>query len=77
MDLIAHQGGNPLPWKFRELLTMAELGAYLHKSSEAARKWARRSALPMLKVGREWRVDKRDVDKRMADDAKRSLRQVG
>jgi Helix-turn-helix domain len=56
----------PFAWSFRELLTMAELATYLKKpSGEAARKWAKRHAVPMSKCGREWRVDRRDVDRVM------------
>jgi hypothetical protein len=63
-----------LPWKFRELMRMDELATYLHKSSgEAARKWARRHAVPMSKCGREWRVDRRDVDRVMAEQTKRAI----
>lgn len=78
-DLIAHAGGNPLPWKFRELMTTAELAAYLHKpSGEAARKWARRHRVPMTKVGREWRVDQRDVDRQLKTDTRAAIvEQVG
>jgi hypothetical protein len=72
--LDVHAGGNPLPFKFRELLTMHDLAVYLKKpSGEAARKWARRRLVPMTKCGREWRVDRRDVDRVMADDTRRAL----
>lgn len=61
----------PLPFRFRSLLTMHELAAYLHKpSGEAARKWARRKRLPMEKCGREWRIDQRDVDRQLAEDTR-------
>lgn len=54
---------------------MAELAGYLKKpSGEAARKWARRHSVPMTKCGREWRVDRRDVDRVMAEDTQRALR---
>jgi hypothetical protein len=73
-ELTGLAGGNPLPWKFRELLTMADLAHYLHKpSGEAARKWARRHQVPMSKCGREWRVDRRDVDVVMARETKQAL----
>jgi hypothetical protein len=56
-------------WQFRELLTMAQLATYLQKpSGEAARKWARRHQVPMSKVGREWRVDRRDIDRVITRD---------
>jgi len=64
--------------QFRTLLTMGELAAYLHKSSgEAARKWAKRCNLPMSKVGREWRVDKRDVDRLIEHDTTRAVQNRG
>lgn len=60
-----------LPWQFRELLNMHSLAKYLDKpSGEAARKWARRHGLPMSKVGREWRADKRDVDLAIEKDSR-------
>jgi hypothetical protein len=71
-SLAVHVGGNPLPWKFRELMTMAQLAAYLQKpSGEAARKWMQRWDVPATKCGREWRVDRRDVDRAMAQQAKK------
>jgi hypothetical protein len=78
-SLAAYLGGNPLPFRFRELLTMAQLAAYLQKpSGEAARKWARRHRVPMTKCGREWRVDRRDVDAVMARDTQAAVAaQVG
>jgi hypothetical protein len=73
--LVGLAGAAPLPFKFRELLTMATLATYLQKpSGEAARKWARRHRVPMTKCGREWRVDRRDVDRVMAEDTQRTLR---
>ena len=69
-----HDGGVVAP-PFRKLLTMHALATYLDKpSGEAARKWARRHRVPMLKCGREWRVDRRDVDRVMADATQRALR---
>lgn len=63
------------PWRFRELLTIKQVADYLHKSSEAARKWARRHPeLPMSKVGREWRIDKRDLDRAIEQDTKKALK---
>ncbi len=73
MSLTAHVGGNAVPFKFRELLTTEQLGVYLQKSSEAARKWLRRHPeIPAVKCGREWRVDKRDVDLAMKHEAERT-----
>lgn len=75
--LRAHTGGNPLPFRFRELMRMDQLAIYLQKpSGEAARKWARRQAVPMTKCGREWRVDVRDVDQAMAKDTKRAVQRA-
>lgn len=76
--LDVHVGGNALPFKFRELLTMGGLAVYLKKpSGEAARKWARRHDVPMTKCGREWRVDRRDVDRVMAKQTKAAIGQTG
>lgn len=74
--LQAHPGGNALPFKFRELLTMAQVAVYLQKSSEAARIWCRRKKLPMSKVGREWRVDQRDLDAAIAKDTRVALQKA-
>lgn len=64
---------NP-PFRFSELLTMEALGARIGKSSEAARKWARRAnhshGLPLKKVGRKWLVDWRDVERLMNEEAR-------
>jgi excisionase family DNA binding protein len=62
------------PFQFRKLLTMAQVGEQLQKSSEAARKWARRGKVPMTKVGREWRVDQRDLDRKLAEDTNAAIR---
>lgn len=55
-------------WRFRTLLTMGDLARKLNKPSpEAARKWFLRlraqHRLEGVKVGREWRVDERDVNR--------------
>lgn len=56
------------PWQFRELLSMASLAKYLDKpSGEAARKWVQRAQVPVSYCGRELRVDKRDVDRVLAE----------
>jgi excisionase family DNA binding protein len=57
----------PLPFAFRQLLTMAQAGAYLQKSGEATRIYLRRNQVPMSKVGRQWRIDKRDLDRHIED----------
>lgn len=64
----------PAPFKFRELMTTAQLAGYLQKpSGHAARLWARRHNVPMTKCGREWRIDRRDVDRVMAEDTRKAL----
>lgn len=64
----------PIPFKFRQLLSMASLARYLDKpSGEAARKWCQRYAKSYLQYcGREIRIDKRDVDRVLAEHRRRS-----
>jgi excisionase family DNA binding protein len=52
-------------WATRELMTVAQVANYLSKSHEAARKFLKRSGLPLLHVGQKLYVDRRDLDKFM------------
>jgi len=66
-------------WQFRELLSMEQVGQELGKSSEAARKWSLRASvrgLALQKVGREWRVDRRDLQSFIASETSHALRAV-
>jgi len=66
-------------WEFRELLSMEQIGREIGKSSEATRKWARRAAargLALQKVGREWRIDRRDLNAFIASETRQALRAV-
>ena len=49
-------------------MSMAALAQYLEKpSGEAARKWVHRKKVPFTYCGCELRVDKRDVDRVLAE----------
>lgn len=50
-------------WTTRELMTVADVAVYLRKSHMAARKWLKRSGLPLLRAGQKLMVDRRDLDK--------------
>ena len=51
-------------WAMRELMTVAEVAVYLRKpTNAAARKWLKRSGLPLVRAGRTLMVDRRDLDK--------------
>lgn len=52
-------------WATRELMTVEKVARYLDKSPDAARKWLKRSGLPLARIGRKLAVDRRDLDKRI------------
>ena len=52
-------------WQTRELMTVAQVGTYLSKTPDAARKWLKRSGLPLARAGQKLMVDRRDLDKRI------------
>jgi excisionase family DNA binding protein len=45
------------------MLTVAEVAAYLKVSQPTARRWCARKKLPAFKIGREWRIDKKELDR--------------
>jgi excisionase family DNA binding protein len=50
-------------WQTRELMTVEQVATYLSKSHEAARKWLKRSGLPLARAGQKLMVDRRDLDR--------------
>lgn len=46
-----------------ELLTTAEVAAYLKLSQRTAWRWCKDGRLPAFKVGHQWRVARRDLEK--------------
>ena len=45
-----------------QLLTIAEVAAYLKLSRRTAWRWCKSGRLPAFKVGHQWRVAQRDLD---------------
>lgn len=45
-----------------ELLTTAEVAAYLKLSQRTAWRWCKDGRLPAFKVGHQWRVARRDLE---------------
>ena len=45
-----------------ELLTIAEVAAYLKLSRRTAWRWCKNGQLPAVKVGHQWRVAKQDLE---------------
>ncbi len=45
-----------------ELLTIAEVAAYLKLSRRTAWRWCKTGRLPAFKVGHQWRVAQRDLE---------------
>lgn len=50
-----------------ELMTVEEVATYLKVHPEVVRRWLREKKLPGLKVGKEWRIAKEDLDKYLED----------
>ena len=46
-----------------ELLTIAEVAAYLKLSRRTAWRWCKNGQLPAVKVGHQWRVAQSDLEK--------------
>ncbi len=51
-----------------ELLTVEETAKYLKMSPQVIRRWLREKKLPGVKIGKEWRIDKADIDALMKKD---------
>ena len=45
-----------------EALTVAEVAAYLKVSKVTVKRWCSRKKLPAFKIGREWRIDKKEFE---------------
>ncbi|HNX29714.1 MAG TPA: helix-turn-helix domain-containing protein [Syntrophomonadaceae bacterium] len=45
-----------------ELLTVEEVASYLKMNPEVIRRWLRENRLPGIKVGKEWRISKEDLE---------------
>lgn len=45
-----------------QLLTVAEVAAYLKLSRRTAWRWCKSGHLPAFKVGHQWRIAQRDLD---------------
>ncbi|MGE5415887.1 MAG: helix-turn-helix domain-containing protein [Acidobacteriota bacterium] len=45
-----------------ELLTVEETAQYLKMNPEVIRRWLREKRLPGIKIGKEWRIAKEDID---------------
>ncbi|NPV90507.1 MAG: helix-turn-helix domain-containing protein [Firmicutes bacterium] len=52
------------------LLTVDQAAEYLQISPWIIRKWLREKKLPGFKIGREWRIDEKDLNQ-LIEDAKR------
>jgi excisionase family DNA binding protein len=50
-----------------ELLDVEEVAAYLKIHPEVVRRWLREKRLPGIKIGKEWRVAKEDLDRYLED----------
>jgi excisionase family DNA binding protein len=46
-----------------ELLTIAEVAAYLKLSRRTAWRWCKSGDLPAIKVGHQWRIARSDLEK--------------
>lgn len=44
------------------LLTPEQVAEYLQANPEVVRRWFREGLLPGFKVGREWRIDEKDLE---------------
>lgn len=44
------------------LLTIREVASYLQIDGNTVYRWCRESRIPAIKIGKEWRIDQRDLD---------------
>ncbi len=51
------------PVQADELLTIVEVAAYLKVSRRTAWRWCKSGRLPAVKVGHQWRITRRDLEK--------------
>lgn len=45
-----------------ELLTVEEVAEYLKMNPQVVRRWLKDKRLPGIKIGKEWRIDRDDLD---------------
>jgi len=50
------------------VLTVEEAARYLKVSKVTIRRWCAERKLPAFKIGREWRINKSELDKMMQSD---------
>ncbi|MHB1357149.1 MAG: helix-turn-helix domain-containing protein [Anaerolineae bacterium] len=58
-----------------ELITPNEAAAYLKVPVVTVWRWCRQGTLPSVKIGKYWRVDKRELDRFIASSQFRSTSQ--
>lgn len=63
-----------------DILTVEEAADYLKVSKTTIRRWCVREKLPAFKIGREWRIHKKELERaiqrssRVTDEAKEPTR---
>ncbi len=56
------QPANPAAGPLPEILTLDEAAVYLRKSVKCLRRMANRHRFPAVRIGREWRVKRDELD---------------
>lgn len=46
-----------------ELMTVEQVAEYLQMNPQVVRRWLNEKRLPGIKIGKEWRIAKEDLDK--------------
>jgi len=54
--------------KVMDIMTVDEVATYLKMSPQVIRRWLRQGKLKGVKIGKEWRIDKADIDALMKKD---------
>jgi len=56
------------------LMDVEELAAYLKLKKQTIYNWLHKNKITGIKVGRVWRFDKRDIDRWLTEQRKKSLK---
>lgn len=52
-----------------KMLTLKEVAEYLNVSENTVRRWSKMRQIPAIKIGRQWRYRKTDIDRWVREQA--------
>lgn len=64
--MIIGKGGDNV---LEKMLTLKEVAEYLNVSENTVRRWSKMRQIPAIKIGRQWRYRKTDIDRWVREQA--------